>query len=138
MVESKYTQLVNAMIFVESGDKGDSAHDGGKAYGILQLEPDYVKDAAKEAGQSWTHPESAKDGATSKKIMTAYMKKYATKKRLGGEPTAEDIARIHNGGPKGFEKESTEKYWDKVKERLEATGAHKSLTDGTATFNFNP
>ena len=50
MVETKYTQLVNAIIFVESKDIGDSAHDGGQAYGILQIEPKYVKDAVKESG----------------------------------------------------------------------------------------
>jgi hypothetical protein len=40
-----------------------------------------------------------------------YMRKYATEKRLGHKPTAEDIARIHNGGPKGFERNGTKGYW---------------------------
>ena len=64
------------------------------------------------------------------------MKKYATKKRLGHNPTAEDIARIHNGGPNGFKKGGTEGYWEKVKNRLTASGAPESLTDGTDHFTF--
>jgi hypothetical protein len=32
--------------------------------------------------------------------------------------TAEDLARIHNGGPKGHTKKATLKYWDKVKKEM--------------------
>jgi hypothetical protein len=32
------------------------------------------------------------------------MQKYATKALLGHEPTVEDVARIHNGGPNGWKK----------------------------------
>ena len=46
------------------------------------------------------------------------MKRYATEHRLGRKVTQEDIARIHNGGPNGYKKESTEKYWSKVKKIL--------------------
>ena len=46
------------------------------------------------------------------------MKRYATEKRLGRPVTQEDIARIHNGGPNGYKKKSTEKYWQKVKKVL--------------------
>jgi hypothetical protein len=49
----------------------------------------------------------------------AYMDRYATAERLGHEPTIEDIARIHNGGPDGYKKSSTDKYWEKVKKLWE-------------------
>ena len=52
------------------------------------------------------------------RIVRAYMKRYATERRLGRKVTQEDIARIHNGGPNGYKKESTEKYWSKVKKIL--------------------
>ena len=58
--------------------------------------------------------EHAKDSGNSKEIMNAYISRYATEKCLGEHPTAEEIARIHNGGPNGYKKEATEKYWDKV------------------------
>ena len=37
---------------------------------------------------------------------------------MGHKATAEDIARIHNGGLNGFKKQATEKYWVKVKAEL--------------------
>ncbi len=40
-----------------------------------------------------------------------YTSRYATRKRLGRSPTDEDRARIWNGGPDGYKKASTTKYW---------------------------
>ena len=39
-------------------------------------------------------------------------------RRLGHEPTQENLARMHNGGPNGHKKSTTLKYWNKVKENL--------------------
>ena len=41
-----------------------------------------------------------------------YMKAY-------GLEGPEARARIWNGGPRGYRKESTEQYWEKVKEAME-------------------
>ena len=46
------------------------------------------------------------------------MERYATKIRLGHDPTDEDIARIHNGGPNGYKNPNTVQYWEKVKKYL--------------------
>jgi hypothetical protein len=46
------------------------------------------------------------------------MNRYATKARLGHEPTDEDLARIHNGGPNGVKRRSTIGYWHKVQQFL--------------------
>ena len=40
-----------------------------------------------------------------------YTGRYATRERLGRSPTDEDRARIWNGGPNGFKRASTTKYW---------------------------
>ena len=40
-------------------------------------------------------------------VMGSYMGRYATPERLGRQPTDEDIARIHNGGPNGYRLDST-------------------------------
>ena len=50
--------------------------------------------------------------------MQSYMDRYATEDRLGHTPTDEDIARIHNGGPDGYRRESTEQYWERVESNL--------------------
>ena len=93
------------------------------------------------------------------------MKRYATKAQLGHEPTAEDVARIHNGGPDGwkktprpltpekkkkmtdaqikqyYEKErirlaNLDKYWKSVSKELDRQKADKDMVNGTATISF--
>ncbi|XP_033116743.1 lysozyme 1-like [Anneissia japonica] len=50
----------------------------------------------------------------SERAVQGYMARYAIASRLGHEPTCEDQARIHNGGPYGFRMSSTLSYWHKV------------------------
>lgn len=109
--------FILAVISVESGGDENAIGDNGKAYGCLQLHAAYVKDAAEFAGKDWKH-EDAFDTETSIEIMKAYMSRYATKKRLGRQVTFEDWARIHNGGPNGYKKSATDKYWKKVKTKF--------------------
>lgn len=111
--------LLIAMIIVESGGNKDAVGDDGKSFGCLQMTKAYVEDAAKHADEGWTHKD-AFDIKTAFKIFNAYIDKYATKDRIGRVITPEDIARIHNGGPNGWKKKSTEKYWEKVKEVMKA------------------
>jgi hypothetical protein len=109
--------LVLALIQVESGGVDDLIGDNGKAYGCLQIHEDYVKDVAEESGIPYAH-EEAFHRAMAIDMFEIYMQRYATKYRLGREPTLEDMARIHNGGPNGWKKESTKPYWEKVKKLL--------------------
>jgi soluble lytic murein transglycosylase-like protein len=111
--------LILAIITVESGGDDKAIGDGGKAYGCLQLHASYVADAAEYAGKDWNHND-AFDRETAIDIVLAYMSRYATPARLGRSVTAEDIARIHNGGPNGYKKPATVAYWNKVKAVLEA------------------
>jgi len=49
-------------------------------------------------------------------VFDAYMRRYA--RSAWTNPLkfdAEKVARIHNGGPRGYKKKATEKYWKKVK-----------------------
>ena len=54
----------------------------------------------------------------SERIIKAYWKRYATEKRIGRAVTDQDRARIHNGGPNGYKKSGTLKFWKKVKWKL--------------------
>ena len=112
-----YMTLILALIMVESNGNDFEIGDDGKAYGCLQMHAAYVQDAAEYAGKDWVH-EDAFQRVVAIQIFMAYMARYATEERLGREPTLEDIARIHNGGPNGYKKKSTEKYWQKVKSML--------------------
>ena len=47
-------------------------------------------------------------------VVDAYVHRYATPNRLGHEPTDEDFARIHHGGPDGWNSPNTQYYWSQV------------------------
>jgi len=88
--------------------------DGGNALGPLQIWRIAWTDVQKP-GESYA---DCKDLNYSVEIFRRYTARYATAKRLGHEPTQEDLARIWNGGPNGFKKTSTESYWSKVNKEM--------------------
>jgi hypothetical protein len=57
------------------------------------------------------------DDKYSERVMIAYWHRYA--KEALENKDFEVLARIHNGGPNGANKESTIKYWKMVKKELE-------------------
>lgn len=129
------TLLLIAMMTVESNGFNWAIGDNGKSWGVLQLQEAYIQDAAEYAGEDWVHGD-AMNRETSIKIVNAYMQRYANQKRLGRYATAEDIARIHNGGPNGYKKSATDKYWFKVKRQLIKLNA-LDLASGKTKINLN-
>ncbi len=109
--------LIMVIIQIESSGNDLAIGDDGLAFGCLQMHSAYVQDAAQYAKEDWVH-EDAFDRETSIDIFIAYMSRYATKERLGRKVTAEDIARIHNGGPNGWKKSATDAYWNKVRKNI--------------------
>tara|TARA_R110000787_G_scaffold24829_2_gene69954 strand:- start:271 stop:627 length:357 start_codon:yes stop_codon:yes gene_type:complete len=112
------SHLILAIMLVESNANIDAVGDNGTAHGCFQLTKAYIQDAAEHAKENWS-VDDAYSYEKSRMIFTSYMHRYATPERLGRAVTPQDIARIHNGGPNGWKKESTEKYWKKVKDILE-------------------
>jgi len=110
----KIADLIHAIHLVETGGRtGPISGDNGAALGPLQIHRGCWQDA--NIGGSYSQ---CADLEYSKRVFHAYMKRYATEKRLGRIPTFEDMARIWNGGPNGYKKQATIKYWKKVKEHL--------------------
>lgn len=109
--------LVTALIQVESSGNdravGDK-HLKQKAYGPLQVRQPVCDDINRRYGTSYKAEDCLGNRKLSIKLCKQYIDMYATAKRLGHKPTNEDMARIWNGGPNGFKKVSTEKYWEKV------------------------
>jgi len=54
------------------------------------------------------------------------MKRYATPQRLERQPTVEDWARLHVGGPQGHRKRETQPHWNKMKKLLATIGFFNS------------
>jgi ABC-type Mn2+/Zn2+ transport system ATPase subunit len=115
-----YISIILAILVIESGGNDLAVGDNGMSLGCLQLTEAYVQDASEHANIDWVHND-AFNRQKSIDIFNAYMSRYATPKRLGRPVTVEDIVRIHNGGPNGYKKQTTKKYWQKVKKLLDAT-----------------
>jgi hypothetical protein len=122
--------LLYAIALVESNNSQLAVGDNGKAFGPYQLHAAYVQDAAEFAKVEWIHYHAFHD-QIAEDIIRAYMARYATAERIGRPVTAADIARIHNGGPNGYRRDSTLGYWAKVQAELNRLDAWQ-LADGRA------
>ena len=91
--------------------------DNGKAIGCLQIWKTVVDDINKYSKVKYTYTDRY-DKVKSYEMFKLYIGHYATKKRLGRKPTNEDMARIWNGGPNGYKKTATIKYWNRVKKYI--------------------
>ncbi len=119
--------LFDAIQAVESGgcpDPLNALGDNGRSYGPFQIMKGYWTDAVGHDpslaadGKTWENTRGPGSVDYSKKVIQAYMNRYATASRLGRPPTNQDIARIHNGGPNGHKKDGTLEYWRKVSAKL--------------------
>jgi len=115
--DSDLNRVLSAIRVVESNNNPNAVGDNGNAIGVYQIWDSYWKDATQFSGIGGSYKDCY-NSQYADKIVRSYMKRYATKKRLGREATMEDIARIHNGGPNGYKKSATDKYWNKVKRVL--------------------
>lgn len=104
--------ILDAIQKVETGgvrDPSNAVGDNGKAIGPYQIHLVYWKDAVQydpSIGGTYT---DCKDPEYARQIVIAYLSRYAPNWEC------ETVARIHNGGPKGYLRRSTLAYWKKVK-----------------------
>ena len=119
-------QLIRALIIHESGGDNYAIGDRNlrnKAYGCLQIRQPCVDDVKRRFPKKFSHDLKAEDmlgnPRLSIRVFGAYVGMWATKRRLGKEqPTYQDKARIWNGGPNGWRRHSTKRYWKKVEALL--------------------
>lgn len=107
-------EVANMIALVESNGDVNAMGDNGKAYGILQIQQAYLTDVNKANGTNHRLIDLLGNRELSYWVFKEYMKIYARADRLGHEPTVEDIARIHNGGPNGYRRASTIEYAKKL------------------------
>ena len=110
-------KLILALITVESGGNNKAVGDNGQAYGALQIHISVVQDVNRIYGTTYKYRDRY-SRQVSAHICQLYLMHYASRKRLGREPTYQDMARIWNGGPNGYKKNSTLNYWRKVRLHL--------------------
>lgn len=109
-------EVMDVIEEMESGGDVNAIGDLGKAYGCLQIQAGCLEDFKRWNPDGDTKALALHDlqgdagRLISRKIFTDYMQHYATKKRLGRAVTYEDMARIWNGGPNGWNKSATRGY----------------------------
>ena len=105
-----FENLLDAIEQVESGGK-NAVGDGGKAFGAYQIHKIYVDDVNRISKKNYSYADR-NCKKKSREMVTIYLKHYGKGKSLI------DMARIHNGGPRGHKKKCTVKYGEKVKKAL--------------------
>ena len=106
------SNLISALIIVESSGNDLAIGDGGKAIGPLQIHKAVVLDVNRFTGSHYRHQDMT-NRAQARAVCEAYLRHY------GKGATPEQLARRWNGGPTGDRKTSTEAYWAKVKKHLQ-------------------
>jgi len=112
-------KLLDAIAKVESRNDPTVLGDGGRAAGIYQIHRSYWADATRILGVAWDYRE-AKDPHKARQVVQAYLRHY------GSGKTLLDMARIHNGGPRGHLKAATLAYAHKI--RLVLNGGELGLS----------
>lgn len=113
--ESDMVRLLAAIKQVESGGDANAIGDQGKALGVYQIWESYWRDAVAYVPSIGGCYQDCKDPKYAEFVVRAYLARYAPKR---GTVTLEMLARIHNGGPRGYLKPATLKYWLKIQKVL--------------------
>ena len=100
-----------ALAKVESGMNDAAVNREEGAVGRFQIRQCYLDDANEAIGKSYALSEMS-DPRKAMEVVCAYLTRYAPafEARAGHPATVEDLARIHNGGPRGAEKDCTLDY----------------------------
>ncbi len=109
--EDPMDRLLDAIAVVESRDNPGAVGDHGRAVGVYQIHRSYWAEGTEILGVTWKYRE-ARDPQKARQVVRAYLSYYGRGKSLL------DMARIHNGGPKGYEKAATLAYARKIEQVL--------------------
>jgi len=106
---------------VESGGNDAAVNAREDAHGRYQIRAPYLADANEALGTAYTLAD-CHDPAIAAAVVRAYLMRYGTafERRTGRAATPVDLARIHNGGPRGAEKAATAEYGNAFLDLMEA------------------
>lgn len=105
------SNLISALIIVESSGNDQAIGDNGRALGPLQIHRGVVLDVNRITGSNYRHSEMT-NRAAARAVCQAYLEHY------GKGKTLEQQARIWNGGPTGDRKQATVAYWRRVQKAI--------------------
>jgi hypothetical protein len=123
------TDLIEALVIVESNGRANAIGDNGKAFGILQIHQVMVNEANRIGGTNFTHrdmftPSNARRVA---EIVLGHYDRHI-QKTTGKDATAKQLSFIWNGGGSAWRRVDSpvddtkqanlERYWLKVSKTL--------------------
>ena len=113
---SKAKEMIHILKYVETEHNPNIKGDDGRSWGILQIQQIAIDDVNRKYGTDYTH-QDAFDISCAEEIFELYTQMWSEhlEKNQGREATEEDIVRIWNGGPRGWNKKSTLKYLKKYR-----------------------
>ena len=121
--ETMVELLIAIIIIVESGGDIKAFNKDECAAGCLQIRPIYLRDVNSILGEERYSLEDRFDREKSIEMFeiytSHYYKHYFAQIESIGMSEVEAKARIHNGGPRGWQKKATDSYWLKVKAEME-------------------
>ena len=103
------TNLISALISVESSGNDLAIGDQGRAIGCLQIHRSVVLDVNRITGSHYRHQDMT-NRAAARAVCQAYLTHY------GRGATTEQLARRWNGGPTGDRKTATVAYWRRIQQ----------------------
>jgi hypothetical protein len=98
-----FNRFVNALAKVESNNNSQAINIKENAVGLFQIRPIRIKDFNQRTGKNYSIEQMHTDSIAFE-VFNYYVK-----------GSYEEIARNWNGGPSGMSKQSTLKYWNKIK-----------------------
>ena len=101
------TNLITALMLVESSNNDLAIGDQGRAIGCLQIHRAVVLDINRITGSHYRW-ESMTNRVQARAVCAAYLTHY------GRGATTEQLARRWNGGPTGDRKPATVAYWRRI------------------------
>jgi hypothetical protein len=107
-------EFLNALLQVESQGNDKAVGDHGNAIGAYQIWRNYWRDAVEYDKTIGGKYEDCFTRKYAERVVVAYLNRYAPE-----DASWETLARIHNGGPKGYKIKATAEYWEKVKCELQ-------------------
>lgn len=109
--QAQVDTLLDSIAYVESRHDDEAVGDNGKALGRYQIHRAYWMDAVEfDPTLSTRNYESVKDPEYARKVVIAYFNRYGSTHRY----SPLDLARLHNGGPRGPHLVATNVYEQKV------------------------
>lgn len=109
-----HENLLRAIAIVESNNDPSAVGDNGNALGVYQIWNVYWQDAIRHIPAIGGEYVDVIDTNYARQVVIAYWDRYGHRV----DYSLEGLARIHNGGPTGFRKSATDRYWKKVQENL--------------------